>query len=216
MGLSFSVSPRIPSCEEVVTKVLEKWEVVVTRFNYPTHFTNNSERTAHFLYSYPNISLKDLGVYFSKHHDVYHAYIRKFDIKSLSILDATRLIFGSFRPVGEAMYIDVYTDGLAKYYLECATHEDRQYFKSQDALFAFLWSMIMLNIDLHSPVLVNRPKMSLETYITHMKNLNDDSDFPKDFLGKCYQEIKENEIVVVNDKLYSVDTDWKLLTFLFE
>jgi len=66
-------------------------------------------------------------------------------------------------------------------------------FKSSDAVFRMAFSTIMLNTDLHNPGMKEDKRMTLEDFIKNNRGLNDDSDFPREFLEKLYDEIKANE-----------------------
>ena len=73
-------------------------------------------------------------------------------------------------------------------------------FLSADALFAVLFSCLLLNTDLHNPEV--RDKMSFEEFRRNNREINEGHDLPVEYLRYLYDSIKNEEI-----KLLSSSTD---------
>lgn len=156
-------------------------------------------RIAAYLRSNPFVNPKALGEFLGDRKDlsvaVLGAYARQCDMRAeRPYLACLRTFLESFRPVGEAGVMDRYIDAFAAAYLE--THPTQTDFASHDALFTLTYSLIMLNVELHSPVLADRPKMSLAQYVRNVEDLNDDDKFPRAFLESLYTEIQDDEIKI--------------------
>lgn len=121
---------------------------------------SDEERVARYLRYNPFLSPKAVGEYLGDKKDfsqrVLGAYVRSFELAPLPYLSALRVYLESFRPVGEAQVIDRYIDQWCTHYLQSNAHAEKAIFASHDALFTLTYSVIMLNVDLHSPVLVDR------------------------------------------------------------
>lgn len=118
------------------------------------------ERVARYLRYNPFLSATAVGEYLGDKKEaaqrVLGAYVRTFELRTLPYLAALRAYLESFRPVGEAQVIDRYLEHWCAHYLSTNTHPERAIFASHDALFTLTYSVIMLNVDLHSPVLADR------------------------------------------------------------
>lgn len=60
-------------------------------------------------------------------------------------------------------------------------------FKSKDAAYVLAYSVIMLNTDQHNPQVKNR--MSLESFRRNLRGVNENSDFPVEFLDDIFYSI---------------------------
>ena len=60
-------------------------------------------------------------------------------------------------------------------------------FKNKDAAYVLAYSVIMLNTDQHNPQVKNR--MSLESFRRNLRGVNDNTDFPVEFLDDIFYSI---------------------------
>lgn len=154
------------------------------------------ETMAGFLRYHPFLSPEAVGVHLAAHPQVLAAYVCTFDTAALPYLAALRMYLESFSPVKDARTTDRYIDAWCAHYLQTNTHPDREIFASQNAVFTLTYSIAMLNVDLHSPVLAGRPRITLEQYVTNMEDLNEGKKFPRAFLEAIYNEIRDREIML--------------------
>eukprot|EP01128_Nolandella_sp_AFSM9_P010591 TRINITY_DN7348_c0_g1_i1.p1 TRINITY_DN7348_c0_g1~~TRINITY_DN7348_c0_g1_i1.p1 ORF type:complete len:1005 (+),score=220.10 TRINITY_DN7348_c0_g1_i1:209-3223(+) len=162
-----------------------------------------AESVAQHLRSNQFISAKIIGEYLGKGKDfnqeVLTAYVKTFDFTSRSFIDIFRDYFESFRPVGEAAVIDRYLDSFCAVFLELSPHAGQ--FADHDSAFTFLYAVIMLNVDLHSPTLADRKKMTLKGFKRNTEELNDGEDFPVELIEGIYDEVKNDEIKIHREHL---------------
>eukprot|EP01125_Pyxidicula_operculata_P004048 TRINITY_DN1574_c0_g2_i2.p1 TRINITY_DN1574_c0_g2~~TRINITY_DN1574_c0_g2_i2.p1 ORF type:complete len:1525 (-),score=310.50 TRINITY_DN1574_c0_g2_i2:221-4261(-) len=129
-------------------------------------------------------------------------YVESFDFKGKSYLKCLREFIESFIPGGESQIIERYIEKFVNHYLESNNNVlvDKETV-NHDAAFLLGYSIIMLNVDWHSPVLANRPKMSLSTYQKQLKGLNNNGDFPQQLLMDIYEQVVKDEIKVHREHL---------------
>ena len=123
-------------------------------------------------------------------------FIRTFSFTDMPIDMVLRSFLGTFRIPGEAQAIDRIMNDLSQYVYETNPGP----FLSADALFALLFSCLLLNTDLHNPGVKNR--MTFQDFCRNNSGINDGQDFPVDYLQYLYDSIKTDEI-----KLLSSSTD---------
>ncbi len=141
----------------------------------------------------PHVTHYKLGEFLGQNKPLMEAYVTLFPVKDLSYMTALRSFLSSFRPVPEALIIDRYVDTWIQHYMTHSKHADRAHLISHDDAFMLTYSVIMLNIELHSPGLANHPKMSLEQY---QRNLADIVTVPASFVESIYTDIVQDEIQV--------------------
>lgn len=71
-------------------------------------------------------------------------------------------------------------------------------FKSQNALYAFVYAIILLNTDLYSSKVVDH--MTLEQFKYTCSKVNDGENLPDEMLEEYYNSIKTQEIKYFNDR----------------
>lgn len=163
-------------------------------------------RVAAFLYNTPQLDKTVMGLYLSKGpHDLYpfHAEVRcafcsLFDFKASSFSESLRTFLEKFRLPGEAQCIDRLMEAFASemYDQQQGNPVESPLFNSADAVFRMAFSTIMLNTDLHNPGLKEEKRMKIPDFIRNNRGLNDDKDFPEEFLTELYEEIKSNQLQV--------------------
>jgi hypothetical protein len=78
---------------------------------------------------------------------------------------------------------------------ECLNWETESPFKSQDSVMVLAYAIIMLTTNLHSAKV--KDKMKKHEFIKQNRTVNDGDNFPGDFLGKIYDDIKREELKVM-------------------
>lgn len=119
-------------------------------------------------------------------------YTATFDMKNLSFLDALCLFLESFHPVATAEAVDAYMEAFTTHYWATNTHHDHDIIATRSNCFYLAYSVLMLNVDLHSPVLVDRPKMTFDQYKANLRNVSD--VFTDELLTRIYHRIKKHRI----------------------
>jgi len=179
---------------------------------------------ASFLYTTPQLDMTQLGLYLSKgpdekypfHQKVRAAFVALFDFKELGFSGSLRTFLAKFRLPGEAQCIDrlmeSFSTELYQQQQEKPTSQPLEIedegvtvpnanFKSSDAVFRMAFSTIMLNTDLHNPGMKEDKRMTLDEFIRNNRGLNDEDDFPVDFLTFIYHDFQENELQVQKEFL---------------
>lgn len=166
-----------------------------------------AEVIADFLYNTPPLNKTQVGLYISKGPDEkypFHAQVRTafcslFEFKSLSFSASLRTFLHKFRLPGEAQCIDRLMEAFATEMYnqqQDGGPDESPLFNSSDSVFRMAFSTIMLNTDLHNPGMKDEKRMTLEGFIRNNRGLNDDKDFPEEFLTELYHELKTNELEV--------------------
>ncbi|KAF9262202.1 Sec7-domain-containing protein [Marasmius fiardii PR-910] len=147
---------------------------------------------ARFLKGCSRLDKRLLGDFISKPEnvDVLKAFMDLFDFKNKLIADAMRELLETFRLPGESQQIDRITYTFASKYFAAGPEE----IKSEDAVYVLAFSIIMLNTDLHNPVV--RKRMTIEDYQRNLRGVNDGHDFSAEFLQTIYDSIRKREIVM--------------------
>ena len=138
---------------------------------------------------------------YSEDRNPYLAKLRYYFIRTFCFVDmppdvVLRTFLGTFRIPGEAQAIDRIMNDLSVYAYEVNPGP----FLSADALFAVLFSCLLLNTDLHNPEV--RDKMSFEEFRRNNREINEGHALPVEYLRYLYDSIKNEEI-----KLLSSSTD---------
>lgn len=156
---------------------------------------------------------------------VLDAFVSLFDFTGQTFSGALRAFLLKFRLPGEAQCIDRLMEAFAnQLYLQQSKHlidskiaseykdeddhskdEDNEInkteplFKSSDGIYVLAFSTIMLNTDLHNPMIKDDRRMTVDEFIRNNRGINDGSDFPSSFMKELYHQIKDNEIQVQSD-----------------
>jgi Sec7 domain len=110
-----------------------------------------------------------------------------FDYQNLRIDQALRMIFKSCKIPGEAQVIDRVISNFAHAYYKYS-----DFIKNESAAYILAFSLIMLNTDLHTPSV--KTKMPVESYIRNLLGVNDNENFPEEYLKDLYVSIKSDPI----------------------
>lgn len=116
------------------------------------------------------------------------AYIESLNFPDMELDEAIRLFLSGFRLPGEAQKIDRLMEKFAERY--CGQNPGR--FKNADTAYVLSYSVIMLNTDLHNPMV--KQKMTKAEFIKNNRGIDDGNDMPEDVMGALYDRILHNEI----------------------
>eukprot|EP00941_MAST-03F_sp_MAST-3F-sp1_P003286 g3286.t1 len=154
---------------------------------------------AKFLFEKPQgLDPKVLGEYLSEPPDKYpfnvavlQQFTKLFDFQDVEFVDAMRLFLNSFRLPGEAQKIDRLVEAMAKQYYKFSPGP----FADEDAIYVLAFSTIMLNTDLHNPMV--EKKMKLEDFVRNNQGSNGGGDLPFELQESIYNSILEKAFDLV-------------------
>ncbi|KAH3677156.1 hypothetical protein WICMUC_001911 [Wickerhamomyces mucosus] len=165
---------------------------------------SDEEDLARFFYEKSSrLNKKVLGEYLAKpaNEELLKKFLSLFDFKNLRVDEALRILLKTFRLPGESQQIERIVESFAAHYVANNEHavknEDDEIEKvtpDSDAVFVLSYSIIMLNTDLHNPVI--KAHMTLEDYKKNLRGVYNGKDFPSWYLEKIFQSIQDKEIVM--------------------
>ena len=126
---------------------------------------------------------------------ILHAFVDTNQFTEIDFIAALRGFLGQFRLPGEAQKIDRIMEKFAERF--CL--DNPNVFRNADAAFVLVYSIIMLNTDLHNSSIKEEKKISLEEYIRNCRGINDGEDFDRAFLKNIYGQIKADQISLKED-----------------
>jgi brefeldin A-resistance guanine nucleotide exchange factor 1 len=160
------------------------------------------EGVADVLFTASMLDKAKVGIYLSKGPDdaypfnaaVRQAFVGRYDFSDMTFAAALRKFLSKFRLPGEAQCIDRIMESFSKELYR--QQGETSFFKSADAVFVLAFSTIMLNTDLHNPMIKQENRMTLEQFVKNNRGINDGEDLPEDFLVELYEQIKSKQIEV--------------------
>ncbi|KAJ3113573.1 GDP/GTP exchange factor for ARF [Phlyctochytrium bullatum] len=155
---------------------------------------------ATFLKNTPRVSKRLLGEYLAKpaNIELLKAFIQLYDFKGKRLDEALRLLLESFRLPGEAQQIDRILECFAAVYFAATQNSPHHEIADESSTFVLAFSIILLNTDQHNPQV--RRRMTKEDFKRNTRGCNNKEDFDPEYLGKIYDAIKENEIVMPEEQ----------------
>ncbi|XAR51125.1 hypothetical protein NMG60_11005668 [Bertholletia excelsa] len=158
---------------------------------------NTPPSVAQFLRNTPSLDKAMIGDYLGQHEEfplaVMHAYVDSMKFSGMKFDSAIREFLKGFRLPGEAQKIDRIMEKFAERY--CA--DNPGLFKNADIAYVLAYAVIMLNTDVHNPLVW--PKMSKADFI-RMNAMNDaEESAPTELLEEIYDSIVAEEIKVKDD-----------------
>lgn len=166
---------------------------------------------SHFLRSTQQLDKKALGEYLGRPENVetLRAYMEQFNFSGKRMDEAMRMILETFRLPGESQQIMRVTEAFAATYFASGPKE----IANIEAAEILAYSVIMLNVDQHSPQIRRQSRMSVEQYIRNVSGVNDKKDFPREYLVSIYEAIQQNEILMPEEHegLLGFNYAWKQL-----
>ncbi|KAI5821112.1 hypothetical protein BZA77DRAFT_238616 [Pyronema omphalodes] len=127
---------------------------------------------------------------------IMHKFVDLMDFTRMLFVDALRRFLQSFRLPGEAQKIDRFMLKFAERYISGNPNA----FANADTAYVLAYSVIMLNTDQHSEKLKGKARMTKEDFIKNNRGINDNADLPEEYLGRIYDEIRTNEIVLEGER----------------
>ena len=125
-------------------------------------------------------------------------FIKQFDFNGLPLVSAVREFNQSFRLSGEAPVIQRVMEIFSDYWMEENENGIGAVFANVDAIFVLTYAILMLNTDQHNPEV--KDPMSFEAFNRIHRDMNGGKNFPTELLKDVYTEIKDNEIVIPEEK----------------
>lgn len=138
-----------------------------------------------------------------------HAFVDMIEFTDLAFVEALRTFLQSFRLPGESQKIDRYMLKFAERYIACNSSTPfanagaffgraleiftNTEFHAIEAAYVLAYSTIMLNTDAYNPQVKTR-RMTKIDFFKNNRGINDNADFPEEFLGSIYDDIYANEI----------------------
>jgi brefeldin A-inhibited guanine nucleotide-exchange protein len=170
--------------------------------------TNVPESIAHFLIKTPTLNKTSLGELLGEGEPYYvkimHAFVDEMDFAGQEFVSALREFLQLFRLPGESQKIDRIMEKFADRYFESnKSSNSTSIFSNADTLYTLAYSIIMLNTDQHNKQI--KHKMTKEQFIRNNRGINNNGDLPEDFLGKVFDEIAKNEIVLKDEQLLHIN-----------
>ncbi|KAK8946232.1 Brefeldin A-inhibited guanine nucleotide-exchange protein 2 [Platanthera guangdongensis] len=157
------------------------------------------EEVAYFLKNTDGLNTVLIGDYLGEieefHLKVMHAYVDTFNFHGMEIDEAIRAFFEGFRLPREAKKIDRIMEKFAEHYCKC----NPKTFTSADTAYVLTYSIIMLNTDVHNPMVKN--KMAADDFVGNNRGIDDGKDLPEEYLRALYERILRNEIKMKEDDL---------------
>ncbi|CAI2183131.1 13900_t:CDS:2, partial [Funneliformis geosporum] len=163
---------------------------------------NDTASIISFLSSTPGLNKAAIGEYLGEGDPeaikIMHAFVDRLDFTGLGFVDALRIFLQTFRLPGESQKIDRIMEKFADRY--CENNPD--VFANADTAYILAYSVIMLNTDQHSAQVKRR--MDKSEFIRNNRGINNNNDLPDEFLGKIFDEIANNEIVMEEEQISEV------------
>ncbi|KAJ3094625.1 GDP/GTP exchange factor for ARF [Phlyctochytrium planicorne] len=153
-----------------------------------------------FLKSTPRVNKKLLGDYIAKpaNIELLKNFIALYDFKGKRLDEGLRLLLESFRLPGEAQQIDRILECFASAYFAATQNTPHHEIADESSTFVLAFSIILLNTDQHNPQV--RRRMTKDDFKRNTRGCNNKSDFDPEYLGKIYDAIRENEIVMPEEQ----------------
>jgi brefeldin A-inhibited guanine nucleotide-exchange protein len=162
--------------------------------------STSPEDIAVFLLTTPNLSKAMIGEYLgegdAENVAIMHAFVDQMDFSRMRFVDALRRFLQSFRLPGEAQKIDRFMLKFAERYISGNPNA----FANADTAYVLAYSVIMLNTDQHSEKLKGKARMTREDFIKNNRGINDNQDLPADYLTTIYEDIRDNEIILEDER----------------
>eukprot|EP00761_Pharyngomonas_kirbyi_P013864 gb/GECH01013893.1/.p1 GENE.gb/GECH01013893.1/~~gb/GECH01013893.1/.p1 ORF type:complete len:1618 (+),score=375.39 gb/GECH01013893.1/:1-4854(+) len=198
-------TPYAPGPEEIEKKkqMKEKVEKGIALFNKKPqsgieyliqsgHIQRTPEDVAQFFHASEGLDKVLVGEYLGEHEqfniEVLHAFIDMIDFTGMDILRAMRHLVSHFKPAGEAQKIDRVVEKFAERLCRCNPDQ----FASAETAYTLSYSIMMLNTDLHHPMVKNR--MTLSEFISNNRGIDDGKNLDPDLLSYIYDSIQREEL----------------------
>ena len=122
-------------------------------------------------------------------------YMNLFNFHGLDILKAYRIFISTFKLGGES---DVIYNLILGFSVKYYNDNLNGLFKNVDDVSTFSYSILMLNTDLHNPLV--KEHMSLESFIKNIQNTS--IDLPIEYQKNIYKNIQNDPLRIPNQRLF--------------
>ncbi|KAJ3127570.1 Brefeldin A-inhibited guanine nucleotide-exchange protein 2 [Nowakowskiella sp. JEL0407] len=177
----------------------EKPEKAVALLIKDGFLSEDPESIAAFLRNTAELDKAAIGDYIGSNDPLslktMHAFIDNIDFAGLDFVSALRIFLQTFRLPGEAQKIDRLMEKFADRF--CENNPD--VFQKADTAYLLAYSVIMLNTDAHSSQIKHR--MDKAAFFKNNSGIIDDQVF----LGKIFDEIQQNEIILEEEHAGQMD-----------
>lgn len=149
---------------------------------------NSPEAVAQFLFTGDGLNKTAIGNYLGEKIEfnlqVLKHFVRLYDFKNRSIIEALRDFLWNFRLPGEAQKIDRMTENFAQRYCEC----NPEIFTAPESCYLVSFAIIMLNTNLHNPSV--KDKQTCDQFIKMCRD-STKAELQEQMLKDCYNSIKK-------------------------
>ena len=167
---------------EDISQVLPSLKDFTSPFEFGMYLYQNNDKYPTFLSSIFSKDNKEAEL-------ISEAYLSNFDFSGISLDLALRIFLGSFDFEGETQEKSRILEYFSSYYYLSNT----SLFHSKDACFSLVFSLILLNTDLHNSNV--EKKMTYKCFLKNNHKLNGGLDFDEVLQKTMYDNIKEKEII---------------------
>lgn len=173
----------------------------------------DAEDVASFLHDNQGLQKAMIGDYIGdrRNIDVLNAYVGRFTVSGVNLVESLRHFLEAFRLPSESPIIARILETFTEHWLKCNERDLGKVFANKDAVFVLAYSIIMLNVVLHSTKV--KESMTLQEYIHNQRKTNGGADFPPEYLTEVYNAIKKEEIIMPEEHTGAVKENyrWKIL-----
>jgi Sec7-like guanine-nucleotide exchange factor len=154
------------------------------------------EALGEFLFKNKNdIDFDQLGEFLGRKEStkILESFIGEMGFEGKSLTEGMRNCLQTFKLSGEAQVIERLAEAFSKNYVKQNANGQ---IADKDAAMILTYAVLQLNTDLHNTSVSAR--MTPEDFVKNLRGSNNDEDFDKSFLVSIYNEIKHNEIKILN------------------
>jgi len=121
-------------------------------------------------------------------------FMKEFDFEKVDIDDSFRLFMQCVVLPPSSKKLQIICNSFSQRFHDCTEHNPKALkFKSSDAISAVVYSMLMLNTDLHNYTIKN--KITVTDFTKGMKGVNGGEDLPKEYIAMLYKKIQKYPIL---------------------
>lgn len=190
-------------CTEIFNESPKKGVIALCEKGFLKDLSDSKELAEFLFTKSARLNKKILGEYLAKPDNkaLLLEFMQLFEFTGLRVDEALRLLLKAFRLPGESQQIERVVELFAESYVECQKNSpgesedgEEPVRPDHDAVFVLSYSIIMLNVDLHSPKV--KQLMDLEAYKKNLRGVYNGKDFPEWYLAKIYGSLKDREIIM--------------------
>jgi len=155
----------------------------------------SADEVARWLLTCKRLSTNRIGDYLGRPDagPVLLALVARLDLRSLPLDEALRFFLSLFRLPGEAQQIARVIETFAARYAAC--HAAGALSRA-DTVYVLCYSLIMLNVDAHSPRIPEAAKMTSDQFVSNNRGIDDGADLPRELLEQLYSSVVAREVKI--------------------